>query len=355
MQAINKISVFTSHKSKHPIYRIPGIVVSTNDVIITYCEGRMAVSDWSTKSIVMKRSLDGGQTFEDEQVIASSPTGEAVNNPVMIASKDGTIHFLWQILYRRTFYQKSTDDGKTFTKPIEITSIFDSYKDIGLNWNVYALGPGHGIEMSNNTLVIPVWIATGHGDDHGPACVSTIYSKDNGVTWKTGEVVAYDDNCPNMNETTCAELSDKSLMLNIRNHSPIYRRAISISKTGYSNFSPYTLDHTLSDPICFGSIASGKLDSKDVIAFVNCANYPNVNNFYNRERKNLTLRLSYDDAKTWAFSREIELRAGYSDIAFSNDQQWIYCFYEHDVEDIYKSEPRHLTLAKVNLDWITQS
>ncbi len=352
MQIINKISPFTAGRETHDIYRIPGIVVTKKGTILVYCEGRTGRSDWSATNIVLRRSVDDGASFEDSQLIAGCGENEAVNNPVMIASSDGSVHFLWQKLYRRTFYQKSIDDGLTFSAPVEITDIFNQYRDKGIEWNVYALGPGHGIEHTNGRLIVPVWIAFGKGNDHGPACVSTIYSDDGGSFWHTGDIVKWDKECPNMNETAAVELSDGSVMLNIRNHSPSYRRATTISKTGYSDFSPYRLEEALPDPICFGSIAKGTINGDNVTGFINCATYPTKANKYLNLRSHLTVRLSYDDAKTWKYSREIENRSGYADIAFSIDGSRIYCFYEHDVDDIIKSEPRHLTFAKINFDWI---
>lgn len=353
MPFISKTNLFSSWEGSHSIYRIPGLIITTKGTIITYCEAREGKSDWSTKAILQKRSLDEGITWSEEQTIAACEKNEALNNPVMIASHDGTVHFLWQISYRRTFYQKSTDDGIHFSLPIEITSIFDKYrlKD-KIAWNLYALGPGHGIELTNGRLIIPIWIAFGKGNAHGPSVVSTIYSNDCGASWHAGEIIPWDEQCPSMNETEAVELSTGKIMLNIRNHSPKFCRTTTISKDGYSNFSKYKLEHTLPDPICFGSIASGNDNGKFFIAFSNCATSPKKENYFARKRKDLTIRISYDDALTWKYARILEKYSGYSDIAISPDGKWIYCFYEHDIEGILKSEPKHLTLSKINIAWI---
>lgn len=353
MQFLSKTSIHTSGKGLYPIYRIPGLIVTAKGTIITYCEGRTGRSDWSAGAVVSRRSGDEGASWSDEICLSEAPAGESVNNPVMISGKDGKVFFLWQICYRRTFFQVSCDDGMTFSDPIEITPVFEAYRTLHkMEWNVYALGPGHGIELSDGRLIVPVWISYGKGNEHGPACVSTIYSDDSGATWKAGEIVPWDEGCPNMNETAAVELSDGRVMLNIRNHSKEFLRATSISSDGYSRFSSYHLEEALPDPICFGSMVKGFFDGAYGVLFCNCDVLPCKENFYSTERKNLTVKLSLDNGNTWKTSRLLELRSGYSDISVSNNGNWIYCFYEHDCSDIIHTEPRHLTFAKFNLEWL---
>lgn len=352
MQFLSKTAIHTSGKGPSLIYRIPGIIVTARDTILTCCEGRSGQSDWSGEAIVSRRSEDGGLSWSEERCLVSG-LGESVNNPVMIAGNDGLVHFLWQTRYRRTFYQRGLDDGRSFSPPREITRVFDTYRTRdGIRWNVYALGPGHGIQTGGGRLVQPVWISFGEGDSHGPAVVSSIYSEDNGETWQAGEVIPWDDRCPNMNETTAAELSDGRVLFNIRNHSPEFLRAVSVSPDGFSRFSPCRLDPALPDPICFGSLAAASIEGKHTLLFSNCGVRPCRENFYSRARRNLTVRLSRDDGETWPVSRRLEIGAGYSDMAVSRDGKWFYCYYEHDCSDILHSEPRHLTLAKFNLEWL---
>jgi hypothetical protein len=41
-----------------------------------------------------------------------------LNNPVAIADhQTGAVHFLYCVEYARCFYQRSDDDGETFTEP----------------------------------------------------------------------------------------------------------------------------------------------------------------------------------------------------------------------------------------------
>ena len=62
--------------------------------------------------------------------------------------------------YARCFYTRSDDDGKTFAKPREITAAFAAFRP-EYDWQVLATGPGHGIQLKNNRLLVPVWLSTG--------------------------------------------------------------------------------------------------------------------------------------------------------------------------------------------------
>ncbi|WZL79768.1 sialidase family protein [Eubacteriales bacterium mix99] len=386
MQELYKTSLTRYNEGPYPYYRIPGMVVTAKGTILTYFETRMGGSDWQTRGVGYRRSEDGGQTWSSIDMLAERTTNTAVNNPVMIAARDGRIYFLWQEDYHRGFLQYSDDDGISFHSLVEITEYLEQfYTKYGYRWDVFAFGPGHGIELKSGTLLVPVWMANGGKRVHHPSVVSTIVSHDSGKTWEVGEIIGprdlsgnnskvvlkkdkdsdcerFHDEVPspdslrNPNETSAVQLDDGSVLLNIRHEGKTHYRAISVSPNGLTDFSEPIYDRQLPDPICCGSITrSGKPVSGQchAIAFSNCAVRPCRENNYSRVRARLTLRLSLDNCQTWNFSRLLEERAGYSDIAFSNDGKWLYCFYEHDVDGELYTQPRYLTFARVNLEWLT--
>ncbi|MBU3812851.1 MAG: glycoside hydrolase, partial [Candidatus Niameybacter stercoravium] len=173
MSKLVSVNIENYNEGRFKSYRIPGIVISSKGTIIVYYETRLsAYDDWSAMGIGMKRSTDQGKTFSKRQMIAISED-LAVNNPVMIASQDGRIHFLWQKDYRQLFYQVSTDDGLTFSDPVSILDAVTAFKE-EYCWSLFAIGPGHGIEMRNGRLVVPIWLARGEGNNHYPTQVSTL-------------------------------------------------------------------------------------------------------------------------------------------------------------------------------------
>jgi sialidase-1 len=72
-----------------------------------------------------------------------------------------------------------------------------------------------------------------------------------------------------------------------------------------------------------------------------------------RPRENETIRLSYDEGLTWPVSKSIERgRSGYADIAVAQDGT-ILCLYErgHNPDNLLNT--RLLTVARFNLEWLT--
>jgi sialidase-1 len=217
---------------------------------------------------------------------------------VLIADKDGTIHMLFCLEYMRCFYQRSADDGLTWSTPMEITATFEAFrKDYG--WKVLATGPDHGIQLKTGRLIVPVWLSTGTGGNaHRPSVTATVFSDDQGKTWKAGEIaVPCTDEWINPNETTAVELADGSVMLNVRNESKTHRRLITTSNDGATGWSTPRFDDALLEPICMGSVVRLSLQpgsDKNRILFSNPHNLSRADGKEqegkNRDRKNVSVK-----------------------------------------------------------------
>jgi len=153
---LDKTDLFHAGQSGYDTFRVHGIVVSGKGTILAYCEARRGSrSDWADIEIMLCRSTNGGVTWSPPQRIADSGK-DTVNNAVATVDRDtGQIHFLYCLNYGQCFYMVSDDDGITFSEPREITSSFESFcKDYV--WHVLATGPGHGIQLRNGRLLVPV-------------------------------------------------------------------------------------------------------------------------------------------------------------------------------------------------------
>src|ERR1700729_3123863 len=230
-------------------YRIPGIVVSRRGVVIAYTSARrtLELGDWSNIDIVMRRSIDGGRTWESSRRIAGDSHGTTDNPVAIVDHQTGTIHFLFQKNYARCYYMASKDDGRTFSEPVDITAVFEKFRP-EYNWNVIAPGVGHAIQLRGGRLLVPVWLANGASEGpivraHRPSAVATIYSDDHGKTWKRGEILSIDSpETPNPSESMAVQLADGTVMMNIRNESLSHRRLVSISPDGVSHWSKPRFD-----------------------------------------------------------------------------------------------------------------
>jgi hypothetical protein len=383
-EIIQKVDLFEAGKEGYKLYRIPGIVVTKKGTVLAYCEARKSDSgDWGPIDVLMRRSTDGGRTWQPRQQVVhvegnlpinpvaaaqnlDKPGENTVNNPVAIVDHEtGTVHFLYCLEYMRCFYIRSDDDGATWTEPIEITQTFEGYRS-EYNWKVLATGPAHGIQLTRGSkrgrLVVPVWLSLGTGGHaHRPSVTSTIYSDDHGKTWQRGDIAVPDTaEFIYPNETVVVQLADGRVMLNSRSESKRHRRLITISPDGATDWSQPRFDEALLEPICMAGLVRVREPNGDkpgLIAFSNPHNLARSDGKEaagkSRDRINVSIKLSDDEGQTWSASRTLEEGfSGYSDLAALPDGTML-CFYERgstDGQSNYRSG--RLTVARVSEAWV---
>ena len=238
---------------------------------------------------------------------------------------------------RRVYVSHSSDDGQTFSQPEEITQ---AVKDE--HWGWYATGPGAGIQIQHGPhrgrLVIPC----DHKQitDRGKLTFShAIYSDDHGKSWQLGGTAPE----AGVNECEVVELAEGRLLLNMRNYDRDVRaRQVVFSDDGGQSWHDQRHDRALIAPTCQASVRRISWPADDrpgVILFSNPAS--------TKSRVQLTIRASYDDAQTWADSRELYSgSSAYSCLCVLPDGQ-VACVYERD-------NYQKIVLARFGLDWVKQ-
>jgi sialidase-1 len=348
-------------------------VATANNVLLAYCEARRRLEgDWGAIDLLLRRSVDGGNTWSAPQQMNylperiprnpavagqpfADPNDQTCNNPVAIADRQpGVVHFLFCAEYMRCFYLRSTDDGLTWSAPREITSAVEELR-LQYRWRVVAIGPGHGIQHASGRLLAPIWLSTGEGEHgHRPSVAATIYSDDGGITWHAGEIFAANEPGQlNPSEATLVELDDGRVMVNLRTESPHHRRMVAASPDGATRWSHPFPDPALYEPVCFASLA--RLDQKRLVfTHPDSQHTPSPDPTRPElDRHNLTIRLSYDEGRTWPISKVIDPNlAGYSDLAV-DAQGMIFCAYEGGGLDGNPYLCTHLSVARFNLSWLT--
>jgi sialidase-1 len=360
---LEKTDVFPAGMNGIALYRIPGIVVTTKGTALAYCEARKnGGADWGEIEIHLRRSTDGGKTWEPARQIAhfgerigGNPHKKAggeleqtVNNPVAIVDRDtGAIEFLYCINYARCFSMRSTDDGLTWSKPVDITTTFEPFR-VKYDWKVIATGPGHGIQIKSGRLVVPIWLAYGKTGDHKPSASATIFSDDHGKTWLAGDLaVPNEGEFGNPNETMITELSDGRVMLVSRNVSKPNRKLITISPDGARKWSTPVFHSELWEPICMASIVA--YPSQPGTLIFSCPHSLALDSAgaelpaKGAKRQNLSIKLSRDDGKSWPVHKTLEPGpSAYSDLAVLADGT-ILCLYEGE---------KRIQAARFNLEWL---
>ena len=269
--------------------------------------------------LVMRRSVDGGRTWDALSVVVSGTAlGASIGNPVPVYEPRRS-HLL--LLYcsneatatedairaghagasRRVWIVRSTDGGANWSAPTELTA---AVKPAGWTW--YATGPGGAIILRNGTLVVPATHADGVGElGSGLDHAHTIVSHDGGDSWHRGG-----DGAVHSNEATLSELADGRMLLNARDLSFARRRIMQWSRDGGASWSDPERSVDLTEPPprgCHGAMVA--TPSGDTLFF------SGPHSHLTRER--MTLRRSDDGGRTWP--RTLELHRGpaaYSSMQF---------------------------------------
>lgn len=365
--------LFEPHRDGYSIFHCPALLITKKGTVLAFAEGRYGQGkDHDEMDLVYRRSTDGGKSWENSKILVPFTRGKPTSNITPIADKNGTVHLIYQIGYSNVFYIKSTDEGKNWSKAKDITYAFDAFKN-EYDWKVVAPGPGHAIQLRSGRLLVPAWLCIPNknipGGDHRPSCVVTVYSDDNGNTWKRGSIIANNgdiasnnpsDSIFNPSESVLIELADGKVMINMRNESMANRRAVAISPDGATSWSRPFFDNELFEPVCQSSMVrfSGGPEDKTRILF---ANPDSRNNSIStrksqkayRPRENITVRMSYDEGKTWPVTKVLhEKGSGYSDLQVDS-KGTIYALYEirngNDNDWVYR-----VVIRRFNLEWLTE-
>ncbi len=235
---------------------------------------------------------------------------------------------------------KSTDDGKTWSKPENITKMGKQR-----NWWLWAPAPGQGITLKDGTLVFP----TQGRDENGKAFSNITFSKDGAKTWTSS------NRAINESTTECmaVELMDGSIMLNMRansnkgNTGPTNGRSVAITKDLGKTWTEHPTSHSaLPEPVCMGSIHRhdfSKNHKKQSILL-----FSNPDSKIKRHR--LSIKISDDDGMSWNRYQPLLLdewnSRGYSCLT-SIDEHTVGILYESSQADmVFQAVPVKELLKK---------
>jgi sialidase-1 len=315
----NSTPVFTAGTEGHKSYRIPAIIKS-GKTLLAFAEGRVNNSgDFGNVNIVLKRSKDNGKTWGALQTIVDYDTLQAGNPAPVVDLTDpaypkGRIFLFYNTGnnsegevrkgngLRQVWYKTSSDDGITWSQPVNITVQVHRPKQPAANaaynfaedWRSYANTPGHAIQLRGERFKGRIFVAANH--TAGPPQKKFedyrafgYYTDDHGKTFHLGADIAIAGG----NESMATELPGGTVMMNLRNQQGDTRtRIVALSRTGGASWDTAYYDHQLPDPVCQGSILTiGYVKGHSILAFCNDA--------ATRHRDSLTLRISYDEGASW--------------------------------------------------------
>lgn len=350
--------VFEAGKEGHAIYRIPAIISLPNGELLAFAEGRGNGSDdFGDVNLVMKRSLDGGFTWSPLQTLVDYDSLQA-GNPAPVVDRldpnnpEGVIFLFYNTGnnheydirmnkgVREVWMIKSFDLGRNWTEPENITlqvhkpnnPLFNpKYKNPD-DWRHYANTPGHAFQFQQGPHKGRIYVAANHSsggpkEDWSDYQAHGFFTDDKGKSFEISESVQI----PGSNESIAAELSNGRMIMSSRyQKGTVRQRILAFSSDGGETWDEAYFEEELPDPVCQASILDiGELNGKAIIAHSNAAD--------EKERNYLTIKISYDEGKTWDhiipvdFTGESEKLpwTAYSDLV-KLDEQTLGILYERD-------------------------
>ncbi len=301
-----------------------GLAVTQSGSILAFAEARIDEgADDGAHHIVMKRSLDQGKSFSASNIIVESKNGQSWANPTVVQDRKTKEIFLFYALnYKNThtevFYKTSNDDGITWSLPKEVTSLF---ADNTHQWTFHLPGPGHGIQLKNKRLIVPVWhrksisfpgIERAYG-------VNCLYSDDHGKTWNVG------------GDTPVGELNESQVVETESGHLLLIGRTFN-GYLGSHQAKVWSEDsaETWRQKLEYDTALTGKVCDIGLIDYPSNPKILVISQPADlKQRKDLTIRMSKNEGKTWiTWGLLQEGGATYSDLAVLPDKT-IICLYGH--------------------------
>lgn len=241
------------------IYRIPALWSQPGQPLLAFAERRMEQRRmFGDVDIVLRRSLDHGETWQGLQVVANLGR-DTCGNPCVV--QDASNGRLW-LAFTRSRQQDTEEAIVAGTAPgtsVWITfsndrgSTWSAPRDISAsarlpNWGWYGTGPGQGLYLAqgrSGRLLIPAYHTEG-----GVYRTHTLYSDDHGETWQLGA-----DAADHTSEPQVIEVDRDTLLMNARTiHGHGAHRTLVMSKDRGTTWQPARDLAPLIENNCQGAI-----------------------------------------------------------------------------------------------------
>ena len=345
-------------------YRIPSLLVTGKGTVLAFADrrkvgigtrkdGSKLPDEGIPTDGVLKRSLDGGKTWQAEQILFPAENRNYHGAMVVTDTKSGRI-------YKFARRNPLSDDSPAIDKAAKAAGAGLTFKQIrekgygdyvvtsdddGQHWSSPqsvdlpypedALGCGlcngvHGIQFEGGRMLIlgKYYLAASTSTGKAGAYTQVFYSDDGGRSWKKGLVLQPSGS--NL-EVVMAKLDEHTVLLNHRpsggkKDADSARNTYLVGKDGEELINSYAQRFYAN--LCHAGIASRPGTNSPYLLFLTVPNASLTANTNVILRQNLTLLASQDGGNSWTQKRVVSKgSSGYSDLQVGHDGALL-CLYE---------------------------
>ena len=354
-----QVDVFTAGEGGYFTFRIPALVTAPDGTLIAFAEARRDNRHdpgGGDIDLVCKRSTDHGKGWSALMVLDDPGEKWAAANPTPVVDRSngrtwiiynrwepgrGTINAEPGTTHNKTWARSSDDHGQTWSEAQDITQGARDVED----WGMMFSGSGGAIQSRSGRLLIPaamqydtskIWVSVGDFEGRLNFMRSyVVYSDDHGASWQRGELLH-----TLSDENQLVELADGAIMMDARQSSGAHRW-VAISRDGGKTWSRPRPGQNVT-PVAtsierYTLRADG--DDRDRILWTGPTG---------PGRKSLVVRVSYDEAQTFANEKVIYGGlAAYSDISILKDKT-VGVLWERGLSENYQ----FIAFTHFNLDFL---
>lgn len=312
------------------LFHVFGLVALEKNVVVAFAEAREGSGGDSNcaHSVWMRRSTDGGKTFEPSVCVAGEKGNRCLTDPTPVYDREIGRLFLF---YSENDHEESTrnymmfsdDQGKSWSEEKDMTREFSFAGQMPVN----ITGPGHGIQIKGGShhgrLILPFWHRkyssfyeydrTERPPRERGYCLSVLYSDDHGKSWSQSGYTGYE--C--MGNESCIGQTAKGLIRSIRAGGEDPQRYVSFSEDDGVTWSQETpMAIPLATTCQAGLLCFGHGEGHENMVLVSRVSGE-------KERKDMEILISYDGGLTFPGRMQLppgDAIPGYSDMCLMEEE-----------------------------------
>ena len=298
-------------------------------------------SDFSTAHVVGRFSEDGGRTWGRPFVLQENTSELGRMGPAsLLRLQNGDIGFVYGEAQMSPsdwpyYFRKSSDEGKTWSRPVRITSDQKYYS--GNNHRM--------IQLESGRLLVPFSFIPDISRRQEYSWESICYySDDNGKTWRAGKgLVRMPKYSTGAQEPGLVELKDGSVLMVVRNQQErVYK---SISKDAGDTWTAPEPIEDLIAPISPATLM--RIPSTGDLAI--------VWNYSPKVRTPLAIAISRDEGRTWGNIKYLEtgyFSYAYPSFLFLPDSNQLVLSYWVDHTSSRPNPGIGIKVRGISIDWL---